>query len=850
MTDRLVVGIFAHVDVGKTTLSEAFLYTAGSIRAPGRVDHGDTYLDTDAVERERGITVCAKEARLTVGETEIILVDTPGHVDFSAEAERAMCIPDCAILLISATDGVQPHTRTLWDLLRKNGIPTFLFVNKTDLPHPGEAALAAQIREELCADAFPFFPREAPNARAERMALLSERMLETYTKSGTADSGEVSRLIADGALFPVFFGSARTLDGVRELLDALRELAPRPVYPDRFGALVYRIAYEGNLRMTFLKITGGTLSVRDTVLCDGTAEKVSIIRQYSGVHARPAERVEAGDVCAVAGLSRTRIGQGLGDAASAQPPLIRPVLCYRLILPDGCPEKPFYQKLLLLAQEDPTLCPVWSEELGQIQVQLMGEVQTEVLARRIFDRFGVRVTFGESGILYRETVASAVEGIGHFEPLRHYAEVHLLLEPLPPGSGIVTDTVCPTQMLESHWQNAVLDCLTSARLRGVLTGAPLTDVRITLLSGRAHPKHTDGGDFREATLRAVRQGLMSTQCILLEPYYRYRLSLPAALVGRAIHDLQLRHATFTQSPGTPGTAVLTGRAPVACLAGYTRELAAYSSGAGVLSCLPDGDSPCHNAEEVIGAAGYDPAADTGQPPHSVFCAHGAGFIVSFDRVRDYMHLPPAYRPALPLADARSAVRKVRQSSRADDDELERIMLRACGPIKRRAYRDPHRLTVNGTPTVYTQRPVRLLIDGYNVIFAWDFLSDIAAEDLARARTALTDLLCNYAAFTGADVLLVFDAYRVPMNAGRTEEVDGIRVVYTAEGETADAYLEKYMHLAGPDYTLRLVTSDRLIQFSAVHAGVLRMSAREFLYEIQRIDLEIRARIQKLEKENP
>lgn len=845
MKKRLVVGILAHVDAGKTTLSEAFLYTAGKLRKLGRVDHGDAFLDTDEVERERGITIYSKEARFEVGDTEIVLADTPGHVDFSAETERVLQVLDCAVLVVSATDGVQAHTRTLSKLLDRYGVPTFIFVNKTDLPFAGEQAVADGIRKDLGESATPFFSGENERTRAERLALFSEKLLEKYTEDGTTDESELTRLISKRKLIPVFFGSARTADGVGAFLNALVSLAPRPVYdPDVFGARIFKIAHDGNVRLTFMKITGGALNVRDVVKYDGKTEKAAQIRLYSGNTFRQTDRAEAGDICAVIGLTSTRAGQGLGAEEDGESPTLEPVLTYRVILPENCPERLFFPKLTELSEEDPSLRPVWNEELQELQVRLMGDVQTEILTRKIRDRFGVEVSFGEGRILYKETVASAVEGVGHFEPLRHYAEVHLLIEPLPRGSGIVTDSVCPTDELASNWQNLVDSVLNETQLRGVLIGAPLTDVKITLLSGRSHPKHTEGGDFREATLRALRQGLMCARSVLLEPYYAYRLTVPSTAAGRAIHDLQMRRAEFRQEAGEEGFSVFSGRAPVGRLAGYAREVATYSGGNGSFSCVYDGDDPCGNIDEVIEAYGYNAEADMNLPPNSVFCAHGAGFVVPWNKVREYMHLPAAYRPTTPLPSPRA----VAKAHRLSDAQLEAIMERTYGPMKRRSYSEKRVLTAERT---FEPRPetTKLIVDGYNVVFAWDFLSEIAESDLDHARDKLIDILKNYAAYTKTDVTVVFDGYRVPSNAGSETSEGGVTVIYTPQGQTADACMEKLMHGPGPDRTLRVVTSDRLVQLAAIHSGVFRLSAREFLEEIRRIDAEITAFIKKLEKEN-
>ncbi|MBR7185121.1 MAG: TetM/TetW/TetO/TetS family tetracycline resistance ribosomal protection protein [Clostridia bacterium] len=846
---RLVVGILAHVDAGKTTLSEGMLYRSGKIRRLGRVDHRDTYLDTDPMERERGITIFSKQARMTVGETEIVLLDTPGHTDFSAEAERTLSVLDYAILVISGSEGVQNHTLTLWQLLRTYRVPTFLFINKMDLPTRGEAALAESLSARLRPGCVPFFTGESASARNERLAMADETLLELYLESGELDRASVAGLIAARRVFPCFFGSALRLEGVDTLLDALDTLTLAPVYPDRFGAQVYKIVYDGSggasSRLTCLKVTGGSLAVRDEITYPGPdgkpiAEKVAQLRRYSGDRFTPADRVEAGEICTAVGLSATRAGMGLGDAPDAERPVLEPVLDYRICLPEGCDPMLIYPRLCRLEEEDPALHLRWDELHGDIYAGLMGEVQIEVLQRRVAERLGIDITVDAGRIIYRETIAEPVEGIGHFEPLRHYAEVHLWLEPLPAGSGLIFDTRCPEDLLARNWQRLILTHLAERTHRGVLTGAPLTDVKITLLCGRAHLKHTDGGDFREAVGRAVRQGLMQAKSILLEPYYRYRLTLPASCVGRAMRDMQTRGATVVLEDGDGEESILCGRMPVAGMRDYLREMLAYTHGLGNLWCTFDGYAPCADQAAAVAAADYNPDHDLANPSHSVFCAHGGGFTVPWDRVREHMHLDSGIlraqavdEPLLP------SVRTIARQYQLDDDELEAIMLRTFGPVKRRQYTPPR--VVGGAKPAHAPKPKTeaLLVDGYNVIFAWDFLKSMAEASLEGARDALIRLLDNYAGFTHSDVTVVFDAYNVEGGAAHEEQRErGCRVVYTAQHETADAYIERFMHEAGASMQFRVVTSDRLIQLSAVHAGVLRLSAREFYAEILRVNAEI------------
>ena len=849
---HLTVGILAHVDAGKTTLSEAMLYCAGKLRRLGRVDHGNTYLDSAPMERERGITIFSKQARLTVGETEFVLLDTPGHVDFSAEAERTLQVLDYAILVISGTDGVQNHTRTLWELLRRYEVPTFIFINKMDLSVTPAEVLAAELQEKLDPACTPFFPHESAAALDERLAMADEALLELYLETGILDREAVAGLIAERRLFPCLFGAAIRPEGVEELLSTLNELTLSPLWPDTFGARVYKIAYDGGAanggagtRLTYLKVTGGALSVRDEITYlapDGRTritEKAAQLRLYSGEKFTQVDQVTAGEICAVVGLSATAAGQGLGSEGNAELPMIEPVLSYRICLPPGQDPALCYPRLRVLEEEDPALRLRLDPESGEITAALMGEVQIEVLQRLALDRLGLEIGVDMGRILYRETISAPVVGMGHFEPLRHYAEVHLLLEPMPAGSGITVDTRCPEDSLARSWQRMILSMLEGRVHRGVLTGAPLTDVKITLLAGRAHLKHTDGGDFREAAGRAVRQGLMQAKSVLLEPVYRYRMTVPADAVGRAMHDLQMRGATIAAEASTETETTLVGRVPVATMRNYLREMQSYTHGQGRLWCGADGYAPCHNAEEVIAAAAYNPEADLAQPPHSVFCAHGAGFTVPWDKVGEHMHLEVEFDPAKgtdePILPSPRAVAKRWQ---LNDEELEAIMLRTFGPVKRRRYTPPRTVGAAKAPRELPPRREQLLVDGYNVIFAWEHLRDLAGENLDAAREALMDILDNYVAYTKADLTLVFDAYNRTEGTGHEEERNGYRIVYTAAHETADTYLERMMHRRDHGVTTRVVTSDRLIQLSAVHAGILRLSAREFEEEILSINREI------------
>jgi len=841
---QLVIGILAHVDAGKTTLSEALLYTAGAIPALGRVDHRDAYLDTHALERDRGITIFSKQALFQTPALAVTLLDTPGHVDFSAEMERTLQVLDYAILVISATDGVQAHTETLWRLLRRNQIPTFLFVTKMDLPNPGREAILAGLQRQLdegCAD---FTRRDG--AWAEGVALRDEGLLDRYLETGRLTPRDVSGLVRLGRLFPCYFGAALRLEGVADFLQGLTDYTEAPVYPPDFAARVFKIARDsqGN-RLTYAKITGGTLAVRAPLSYlpqtggEVLEEKVTQLRLYSGAKYQTAEAVSAGQVCALLGLTQTYPGQGLGAEPPAPPPLLEPVVTYRLVLPPDCPAQVLLPKLRQLEEEDPQLHLVWDEHSQEIHARLMGQVQIEVLQRLIADRFDVAVQVDAGRILYKETIAAPVEGVGHFEPLRHYAEVHLLLEPLPQGSGLVFDSRCSEDLLDRNWQRLILTHLAERTHRGVLTGAPITDLRITLLSGRAHPKHTEGGDFRQATYRAVRQGLMQAESVLLEPWYAFTLTLPAEQLGRAISDVRLRSGSFDTPEESGDLTLLRGRVPVTEFDDYAQEVASYTGGRGRLSLEPAGYGPCHNPDAVIAAADYDPEADPDNTPDSVFCAHGGGFTVKWDKVPEYMHLPGCLEK--PREDA--PVR--RRCIRLDDAELEAIMTREFGPVRRPLYRAPEKRETLPDTGLREIGQRYYVVDGYNVIFDWDELHALADRDLSAARERLMDTLCGWAAFTHTQVVLVFDGYKVPGSLGEKLDYRGIHVVYTRERETGDMYIERFLQQVGKNDHVRVVTSDGLIQLSAVRTGVMRMSSAEFGRQVAEASDQIQAFIARM-----
>lgn len=842
---RLVLGIFAQVDAGKTTLSEALLYKTGALRTLGRVDRGDAHLDTHELERARGITIFSKQARFETERLAVTLLDTPGHADFAPEAERVMPVIDCALLLISGTDGVQGHTLTLWRLLQHYGVPVVLFFNKMDLPGADRAALLADARTALS-------DRCAALDDAESVALSSEALLEHFLNTGALDDALAADAVAKRELFPCLFGSARQLDGIDELLRALECLAPAPVYPAELSARVYQIAHDpqGN-RLTFLKVTGGTLAVRSAVRChrpDGEPleAKVTQLRLYSGAEFEAVQQVPAGDVCAALGLSGLLAGDTLGDAAPDRGAALEPVMSYCIRLPADLDPQLALPKLRLLEEEEPQLRMVWDARLREIRVQLMGAVQLEILQSLIRMRFGWDVTFDTGRISYRETIAAPVEGVGHFEPLRHYAEVHLILAPLPQGSGLVFDTVCSEDVLDRNWQRLILTHLQEKQHLGVLTGSPVTDLRITLAAGRAHLKHTEGGDFRQATYRAVRQGLMKAESILLEPYYAFRLTVPPEQIGRAISDIRAKSGSFDPPVETPGGTLLQGRAPVSELRDYARDVAAYTRGRGRLSCEVAGYFPCHNTEAVVAALAYDPAADLENTPDSVFCSHGAGITIPWDQVEENMHLESVLRPK-PAAAPAAAPRVRTQNLDLDEKELQRIIEREFGPQKTPLYRPPA-AKAEAAVTLPPRRKEYLIVDGYNMIFAWDGLREQAGYDLSGARERLLDLLSNYCGFHPCELIVVFDSYRVRGGTGSRSSHNNLRVVYTQEDESADLYIETLVGKIGKNYAVRVATSDALIQLSALRSGVLRVSASELERELERTNGEIAAVLRRLREE--
>ena len=842
---RLVLGIFAQVDAGKTTLSEALLYKTGALRTLGRVDRGDAHLDTHELERARGITIFSKQARFETEHLAVTLLDTPGHADFAPEAERVMPVIDCALLLVSGTDGVQGHTLTLWRLLQHYGVPVVLFFNKMDLPGADRAALLADARTALS-------DRCAALDDAESVALSSEALLEHFLNTGALDDALAADAVAKRELFPCLFGSARQLDGIDELLRALEHLAPVPVYPAELSARVYQIAHDpqGN-RLTFLKVTGGTLAVRSAVRChrpDGEPleAKVTQLRLYSGAEFEAVQQVPAGDVCAALGLSGLLAGDTLGDAAPDRGAALEPVMSYCIRLPADLDPQLALPKLRLLEEEEPQLRMVWDARLREIRVQLMGAVQLEILQSLIRMRFGWDVTFDTGRISYRETIAAPVEGVGHFEPLRHYAEVHLILAPLPQGSGLVFDTVCSEDVLDRNWQRLILTHLQEKQHLGVLTGSPVTDLRITLAAGRAHLKHTEGGDFRQATYRAVRQGLMKAESILLEPYYAFRLTVPPEQIGRAISDIRAKSGSFDPPVETPGGTLLQGRAPVSELRDYARDVAAYTRGRGRLSCEVAGYFPCHNTEAVVAALAYDPAADLENTPDSVFCSHGAGITIPWDQVEENMHLESVLRPK-PAAAPAAAPRVRTQNLDLDEKELQRIIEREFGPQKTPLYRPPA-AKAEAAVTLPPRRKEYLIVDGYNMIFAWDGLREQAGYDLSGARERLLDLLSNYCGFHPCELIVVFDSYRVRGGTGSRSRHNNLRVVYTQEDESADLYIETLVGKIGKNYAVRVATSDALIQLSALRSGVLRVSAAELERELERTNGEIAAVLRRLREE--
>ena len=838
---RICIGVMAHVDAGKTTLLEAMLYRGGATRRLGRVDHRDAFLDTDEQERARGITIFSKQAELTLPEAEITFLDTPGHVDFSAEMERTLQVLDYALLLVSGTDGVQSHTRTLWQLLRRYQIPTIVFVNKMDLPGKGRDGILQELRQELSENCAAFDADEA--VLHEELSLLDEALMEQVLKTGQLEDAQIAGLIAKRRVFPCFFGAALQLQGVDELLSALQRYTVEPSYPAEFSAQVYKIARgEKDERLTFLKVTGGCLRVKQALRAEDWEEKADQLRLYSGNKYTLLQQARAGMVCAVTGLSRTQAGEHLGAGRPAQAPVLEPVLEYRMHA-DTDDLQGAYLKLRRLEEEDPQLHLVWDHQLREIRVQLMGPVQMEILQRLIAARFGLSVRFDEGNIVYKETIAAPVEGVGHYEPLRHYAEVHLLLEPGEPGSGIVLDTMCSEDVLARSWQRLIFTHLQEAVQPGVLTGSPITDLRITLVSGKAHLKHTEGGDFRQATYRAVRQGLRKAQSVLLEPWYSFRLELPSGMLGRAMTDFERMHAELSAPLLAGERAVLTGAGPVRLLRGYTAEVTSYTRGQGKISYQPAGYRPCAQQDEIVKRIGYDPERDLLHPTGSVFCSHGAGFEVKWDEVDRMAHLPlldfsPKQEPEKPQ-------RIVRSVAPGGAPELEKELLaifeRTYGQIKRRDVLPMMALRSQDKKELLARmEPAEefVLVDGYNIIFAWDELKEIGRDSLDAARHVLMNLLCNYQGYRGCNLILVFDAYKVPQNLGMVEKYHNIFIVYTQEAETADSYIERVTYELRGRKRVRVATSDNLEQLIILGHGAVRVSAKSFHDEVMQTQQEI------------
>ena len=889
---KLVVGILAHVDSGKTTLSEAMLYTAGKIRKLGRVDHKDAYLDTDVQERERGITIFSKQAVFTYDGMEITLLDTPGHVDFSAEMERTLQVLDYAILVINGMDGVQSHTDTLWKLLKRYEIPTFIFVNKMDMEGTDKDAVFQNIRKKLDGDCVDF----SSGDRDEQIAMADERLLDTYLDSGTVETEDIIEAILDRKIFPCFWGSALKLSGVQELLDAMNTYMVMPAYNAEFGGRIFKISRDAKgERLTYMKVTGGNLKCREQI--EGTEGKVNQIRIYSGARYETVEEAPAGMVCAVTGLGETSAGQGVGCEQGNMFAGLEPVLSYKVSYPEDKDAVVVLRDIRQLEEEEPELHVEFAQETREIFVKVMGQVQLQVLTQIVKDRFGYLISFGMGRIIYKETLAEPVMGVGHFEPLRHYAEVHLLMEPLEPGSGMQFDTICSEDVLDKNWQRLILTHLEEKEYRGVLTGAPITDMKITVTAGRAHQKHTEGGDFRQATYRAVRQGLMMGECRLLEPVYAFRLEIPTEMTGRAMNDITRMHGRFAQPEIEGEMSILTGTAPVATMQEYQQDVTAYTRGQGKLSCTLQGYEPCHNEDEVLAASTYDPELDMANPASSVFCAHGAGYIVDWYDVYDMMHVKedPGFalagmedvlrnitsEPAEADEDNRKRMARERQGAGVpvyDEKELEDIFVRTYGSnsrenaaynkagfnrynksvseadwyVKKAAEHGKSKPAGAQAPAVGSKtadtgiaRPGAyrkqkgekeyLLVDGYNVIFAWDDLKALAAVNIDSARDKLIDVMSNYQGYVGCELILVFDAYKVKQNPGSITKHGNIHVVYTKEAETADMYIEKTTHELGRKYKVTVASSDGLEQLIIMGQGALRMSSRGLREEVERVN---------------
>lgn len=854
MPVKTVIGILAHVDAGKTTLSEALLYNAGITKALGRVDKGNAYLDTDELEKQRGITIFSKQAEFIWKDLEVTLVDTPGHVDFSAEMERTLQILDYAILVISASNGVQSHTRTLWELLKMYKVPTIIFVNKMDMPDTDKALLLSELKSKLDDSCIDFTDIQEVMSN-EEVAMTNESLMEEFLSCGKIDIEDIKRGISDREIFPCHFGSALKNDKIIDLLDGLNTYIDEKKYPDKFSAKVYKINRDsqGN-RLTYIKVTGGVLRVKDII--DDSEEKINQIRIYSGDKYRTANEIYSGEVCAVTGLTKTYSGENLGIENDNNDVILEPVLMYRVVLPQEIDAAMMLPKLKQLEEEDPTLAIKWNEDLKEIQVCLMGEVQIEILKKLVLDRFKVAIEFDQGNVVYKETISNTVEGVGHFEPLRHYAEVHLRLEPGEIGSGLIFETECSEEILAKNWQRLILTHLQEREHKGVLTGSGITDMKITLVSGRAHLKHTEGGDFRQATYRAVRQGLKMAQSVLLEPYYDFRLEIPTEMLGRAMTDIERIYGKINPPENYEEYSVITGYAPVVTMRKYREDIAAYTKGQGKITCTLKGYLPCHNQEEIVEAYGYDSEADTFNPTGSVFCAHGAGFYVSYDKVYEYMHIGLENQPDKEYVyNDNNIVSGEYKEEWIGIDEVDAIInqtynanKKSEGENKRNNWKKSRNeqdyFDYKGSKSVNSEtREKYLLVDGYNVIFAWDDLKELAAVNIDGARGKLMDILCNYQAICKCELIVVFDAYRVKGHDTEISDYHNIHVVFTKEAETADQYIEKFAHQNGRKYNVTVATSDGLEQIIIRGQGCNLISSRELKEEIDRASKDIMQKFQ-------
>jgi ribosomal protection tetracycline resistance protein len=839
--EHISIGLLAHVDAGKTTLAESMLYFSGKLKKLGRVDHKDTFFDTNEIERERGITIFSKQAELIIADKKITLLDTPGHVDFSAETERALMVMDYVVLVISASAGIQSHVMTLWKLLSVYKVPVFIFVNKMDMPDTDMDYMMRELKNVLSDNCICFNNNE--ESMYEDIATGSEDALTEYFETGKVSDSTVSELIKKRLIFPCFFGSALRLTGVENFMEGLGRYMSAPLYPEKFGAKIYKISRDNKgVRLTHMKVMGGVLKSRMEI----NSQKVNQIRIYSGETYETVDNAYPGMICAVTGLDGNMPGEGLGITPDSDLPVLTPVLVYRLILPKETDVHKTYMQLKDIEEEEPQLSIVWNEKLNEINIRLMGEIQTEVLKRIIRERLDINVEFDTGNIVYRETIAEPVEGIGHYEPLRHYAEVHILMEPLEAGSGIQIESNVSEDVLDKNWQRLIMTNLYEKKHVGVLTGSEITDMKLTVIAGKAHLKHTEGGDFRQASYRAVRQGLMKAKSVLLEPVYDFVLELPSELLGRAINDIALMNGKLDDTRSAGENVVLYGSAPVECMQGYQITVASYSKGRGRLTCTAGGYMPCHNAEEVIDKIGYDAAGDIANPSASIFCSHGAGFYVSWEQVEDYMHIEgmgdlDKYENEEPKIVHKPKINPV------NDEELEAIFTKTYGEVKRKKYTPPKKVTYNNTGDekylLKKKKPPKkdsyLLVDGYNIIFAWKELKELAENNLESARVSLMETLCNYQGFAGITVILVFDAYRVKGNPGEVSKYKNIHLVYTKEAETADQYIEKTVHRIGKNNNVTVATSDALEQVIIFGAGANRMSASGLKEEILRTEKEIR-----------